>query len=145
MDLIALLQRGEGKTLEYKRDLSTPDGLLSTLAAFANTSGGVLVVGVEDGTRRVMGIPDVLAVEERLSNMVVDSILPRLVPDIEIVPWRKTHVLVVQVYPSARPPPLPRSPRTGGGRFRPGGLDDSACRRCTDRGDEAVWAGRVVR
>ena len=104
MDLIALLQRREGKTLEYKRDLSTPDGLLKTLVAFANTAGGVLVVGVEDGTRRVIGIPDVLAAEERLSNMVVDSILPRLVPDIEIVPWRKTHVLVVQVYPSAARP-----------------------------------------
>ena len=104
MDLIALLQRREGKTLEYKRDLSTPDGLLRTLVAFANTAGGVLVVGVEDGTRRLIGIPDVLAAEERLSNMVVDSILPRLVPDIEIVPWRKTHVLVVQVYPSAPRP-----------------------------------------
>ena len=42
--------------LEYKRDLSTPDGLLRTLVAFANTAGGVLVVGVEDGTRRVIGI-----------------------------------------------------------------------------------------
>ena len=77
MDLIAFLQRREGKTLEYKRDLSTPDGLLRTLVAFANTAGGVLVVGVEDGTRHVIGIPDVLAAEERLSNMVVDSILPR--------------------------------------------------------------------
>jgi hypothetical protein len=79
MDLIALLQRWEGKTLEYKRDLSTTDGLLRTLVAFANTADGVLVGGVEDGTRRVIGIPDVLATEERLSNMVVDSILPRLV------------------------------------------------------------------
>ena len=104
MDLIALLQRPEGKTLEFKRDLSTPDGLLKTLVAFANTAGGVLLVGVEDGTRRVTGIPDVSAAEERLSNLVVDSILPRLVPDIEIVPWRKTHVLIVQVHPSAARP-----------------------------------------
>jgi predicted HTH transcriptional regulator len=44
MDLIALLQRREGKTLEYKRDLSTSDGLLRTLVAFANTAGGVLYV-----------------------------------------------------------------------------------------------------
>ena len=33
-----------------------------------------------------------------------DSIHPRLVPDIEIAHWRKTHVLVVQVYPSAARP-----------------------------------------
>lgn len=67
MDLIELLQRPEGKTLEYKGDLSSPDGLLKTLVAFA-TAGGVLAVGIEDGTRRVIGVPDVLAAEERLAT-----------------------------------------------------------------------------
>ncbi len=104
MDLLELLRRPEGKTLEYKRDLSSPDGLLKTLVAFANTAGGVLAIGVENGTRRVIGIPDVLATEERLANFVADSIRPRVVPDIEIAPWRKTHLLVVEVYPSAARP-----------------------------------------
>lgn len=69
----------------------------------------MLAVGIEDGVRRVRGVPDVLSAEERLANLVADTILPRLVPDIEISPWRKTHVLVVQVYPSgARPHYLKR-------------------------------------
>ncbi len=50
------------------------------------------------------GVPDVLDAEERLASIIADSIRPRLVPDIEIVPWRKTQVLVVQVYPSATRP-----------------------------------------
>ena len=104
MNLIEVLQKPEGKTLEYKRDLSSPDGLLKTLVAFANTAGGILAIGIEDGTRRVIGVPDVLAAEERLASIIADSIRPRLVPDIEIVPWRKTQVLVVQVYPSAARP-----------------------------------------
>lgn len=41
MDLVALLQRREGKTLESKRDLSTPDGFLKTLAAFADNCGAI--------------------------------------------------------------------------------------------------------
>lgn len=36
MDLIDLLKRPEGKTLEFKRDLSRPDGALKTIVAFAN-------------------------------------------------------------------------------------------------------------
>jgi predicted HTH transcriptional regulator len=104
VNLIEILQRSEGKTLEYKRDLSSPDGLLKTLVAFANTAGGVLAIGIEDGTRRVVGVPDVLAAEERLASIIADSIRPRLVPDIEIVPWRRLQVLVVQVYPSAARP-----------------------------------------
>ena len=46
------------------------------------------------------GVADVLAAEERLANLVSDSIRPRLIPDIEVVPWRNLNVLVVQVYPS---------------------------------------------
>lgn len=99
-----LLKRPEGKTLEYKRDLSSPDGAMKALVAFANTSGGILAIGIEDQTRRVRGIQDVLTVEERLTNLVVDTIRPRLVPDIEIVPWRKTHILVAEVHPSAARP-----------------------------------------
>jgi ATP-dependent DNA helicase RecG len=97
-------QAAEGKILEYKRDLSSPEGVLKTLVAFANSAGGVLAIGIENATGRVRGVSDVLAVEERLANLVSDTIRPRLVPDIEIMPWRKTQVLMVQAYPSAARP-----------------------------------------
>jgi ATP-dependent DNA helicase RecG len=45
-------------------------------------------------------VPDVLASEEKLAYLIADSIRPRLIPDIEVVPWRNLNVLAVQVYPS---------------------------------------------
>jgi predicted HTH transcriptional regulator len=39
-----VFSRPEGKTLEFKRDLSSSKPLLKTLVAFANTAGGRLVV-----------------------------------------------------------------------------------------------------
>jgi ATP-dependent DNA helicase RecG len=104
VDLITLLSRPESKTLEFKRDLSSPDGVLKAVVAFANTSGGVVVLGVEDGTKRVKDVPNILAEEERLANLIADSISPRLVPFIEVMPWRKTQVLAVEIYPSAGRP-----------------------------------------
>ncbi len=47
-DLVEILKRPEGKSLEFKRDLSSPDGALKTIVAFANMAGGTLLVGVED-------------------------------------------------------------------------------------------------
>ena len=44
MDLLDALRRPEGKTLEFKRDLSSPAGLLRTVIAFANTAGGTVLV-----------------------------------------------------------------------------------------------------
>jgi predicted HTH transcriptional regulator len=104
MDLVEILTRPEGKTLEFKRDLSSPDGVLKTLVAFANTAGGTLLVGVEDRTRNVRGVPDALDLEERIANIVSDSIAPRLLPEIGILAWRRTQVVAIQVHPSAARP-----------------------------------------
>ena len=124
-----LLRRPEGKTLEFKRDLSSPEGVLRTLVAFANTAGGTLLLGVEDTTRHVRGIPNPLAMEERLASLISDSILPRLVPDLEILPWRRTQVLAVQVYPSSgRPHYLKRAGLDAGVYVRVGSTNRRADR-----------------
>ena len=86
MDLVEILRRPEGKTLEFKRDLSSPEGVLKTIVAFANTGGGTLLLGVEDVSRRIRGVRDPLDQEERLANFISDLIVPRLVPEIEILP-----------------------------------------------------------
>ena len=102
--LAELITQPEGKTLEFKRDLSSPEGVLRTLVAFANTAGGTLVIGVEDKTRHVVGVSDPLALEERLANVIADQVAPLLVADIEVLPWRRTHVLVARVHPSPTRP-----------------------------------------
>lgn len=104
MELLDLLKRPEGKTLEFKRDLSAPDGVLKTIVAFANTAGGILLIGVEDRSLNVRGVTDPLDEEERIANLISDRISPRLVPELEILPWRQTQVLALQVYPSPRRP-----------------------------------------
>ena len=42
--LAELLTTPEGKTLEFKRDLSSLRPILKSLVAFANTAGGTLVI-----------------------------------------------------------------------------------------------------
>ncbi len=127
MDLIQLLSRNEGKTLEFKRDLSSPDGVLKAIVAFANTSGGTLLIGVEDRTKKVVGVGDVMAEEERLASLIADSIVPKLVPNIEVLPWRKVHILAVEVAPSStRPHHLKKLGPTDGTLIRVGSTNRKA-------------------
>lgn len=85
MTVEVLLHGEEGKTLEFKRDLSSPKNLLKTLVAFANTAGGTVIVGADDTTRKPVGLEQPLDEEERLCSLIADSISPRLVPDVEMI------------------------------------------------------------
>ena len=78
MNLVELLKRTEGKTLEFKRDLSSPEGILKCLVGFANTAGGIVVIGVEDGSKNVRGFTDVLVSgrETRKPGLRFDSSTP---------------------------------------------------------------------
>ena len=104
MDLTEILSRPEGKTLEFKRDLSSPDPFLRSVVAFANTAGGTILIGVEDQTRHVRGVTDPWSLEEQAANLISDAISPRLLPDVELLSYRDTYVLAVQVFPSPNRP-----------------------------------------
>jgi ATP-dependent DNA helicase RecG len=91
-DLIEKIRLGEDSYLELKevrfagQKVSAPhkDSLADELAAFANSRGGVCVLGVDD-TREVLGIPlDRLdLVEDFVRQICLDCITPPLMPVIE--------------------------------------------------------------
>jgi predicted HTH transcriptional regulator len=72
-------------------------------------------------------VSDPLDLEERVANLVSDRIAPRLVPEIEILPWRQTHVLALQVHPSpSRPHFLSRDGPADGVYIRVGSTNRRA-------------------
>ena len=82
VDIRDIASLPEGKTVEFKRDLSSMKPILKTLIAFANTAGGTLLIGKNnDGT--IIGVNDVFEAEEKLANAIADSIYPSLMPEIE--------------------------------------------------------------
>jgi len=92
-ELMDRIRLGEDTFLELKavrlagQRVSAPsrDGFADELAAFANSRGGVCVLGVDDRTHEVSGIPlEALdAVEDFVREVCNDSIQPPLLPVIE--------------------------------------------------------------
>lgn len=93
----SFLIRDEGKTLEFKENCRSLQNIIRTVVAFANTSGGSLVIGVRDRSKDVVGLTDPLGDEERLANAFAENILPLLVPDIQIHSWRDRELIAVSV------------------------------------------------
>lgn len=96
MSLDDLLEKTEGKTLEFKRDLSSAKPILKTIVAFANTAGGSLILGVEDN-KKIIGIDDPLAAEEKLASLIADHIAPSLLPTIKIVSHKNKSLLWIEI------------------------------------------------
>lgn len=64
IDIQKILSLPEGKTLEFKKDLSSIKPILKTLVAFANTAGGTLLIGRDDDGA-IIGIDDIFEAEEQ--------------------------------------------------------------------------------
>ncbi len=59
-ELAKILDSSEGSTLEFKNSLNFKDKIARTICAFANSSGGLLIIGVEkhDKKTTINGVPN---------------------------------------------------------------------------------------
>lgn len=75
------IKNGESKNVEFK--IMLPDDskkYMKTIVAYANTSGGKIVVGVDDVTRNVVGVEpsSVFEIMDKVANAVSDMCMPKL-------------------------------------------------------------------
>lgn len=106
MNITDFINKGEGKTLEYKRDLSSLKNIIKTIVAFANTSGGKILVGIEDKTKTVLGISDEESLygDEKITNSIYNNIQPQIIPEISFVEYLGNQIMVIDVFPGSKKP-----------------------------------------
>ncbi len=98
-----LLARPESKTLEFKENANSLSKIIQTVVAFANTAGGTLVIGIQDRTKNVIGVENILQDEERIASAIADAVSPTLLPNLQFISWRDKDVLIVTIPHSPGP------------------------------------------
>ena len=91
---------GEGRNIEYKREIpQNHEKFLKDIIAFSNTSGGKVIVGIEDETHIVYGIGDQnpFRLSDRISNMISDACTPQIDPNIAMRTLEGKTVLEIEV------------------------------------------------
>ncbi len=90
----------ENKNIVYKHEVPKKHkSLLKDIIAFANTTGGKVIIGIEDKTHSVYGI-DPSKVEElsdNITNMIYDNCSPILYTNITTTALDDKNVLVIDV------------------------------------------------
>ncbi|KZK73927.1 MAG: transcriptional regulator [Pelodictyon luteolum] len=101
--LLELVGEGEGLYTEFKRKVHSPQKIARPIAAFANTGGGVMLIGIDDDGS-IVGIQS----EKEALEVVYEAIRHHIdpVPDVDayIEMHRRRMVLAIVVPESARKP-----------------------------------------
>ena len=98
---------GESKNVEYKERVpEDSQKYMKSVVAFANGDGGRIVFGVEDGTMRVVGIPqaDLFQMMDAITNAVTDSCEPMIIPDLFVREIEGKSLIILEIAPGMQRP-----------------------------------------
>lgn len=96
LDVKNLAQTGEGTYLEFKRTIPTAEKIAREIAAFANTYGGTLLVGVDDD-KSLVGVKGYHEEEFLLNKATHEICEPSVDITIEVVHFGERDLLVIRV------------------------------------------------
>jgi len=95
-DLKRLVKTGEGTYLEFKRTISSPEKIARELAAFANTRGGTMLIGVDDD-KTLLGVESFYEQEFLLDKAINYCCIPALKTTVETVTYKDRDIIIVTV------------------------------------------------
>lgn len=106
------IKNGESKNVEFK--IMLPDDskkYMKTIVAYANTSGGKIIVGVDDVTRDIVGVEpsSVFEIMDKIANAVSDMCMPQIVPDVTFQTIEGKCIVQIEIYPGQNRPYYIRS------------------------------------
>ena len=101
-----LIGQREGETLDFKQEMPSSSDLARLITAFYNTRGGIIVFGIENDTRRLVGVPNPQGVETGIVNIIRARCSLDVMPSIEFVSYQGMEFVVVTCAQGARKPYL---------------------------------------
>ncbi|MDP1677457.1 MAG: ATP-binding protein [Bacteroidota bacterium] len=102
-DLKLLIEDGEGFELEFKRKVSSPLKIAKTMSSFANTSGGLILFGVDDDGS-IIGVESEKTELDLIDEGAEYYCEPPVSFSIKIIPYNHRDVIVATVEESNTKP-----------------------------------------
>lgn len=107
MNYIEKIITDEKYNLELKEQVNfdEPKKYLKAVSSFANSYDiGYIIFGIEDGTKKIVGVKDIKKSYEEVSNRIKTRIDPSIIPTVDIVDVEGKKLIVVKVIPGGHTP-----------------------------------------
>ncbi len=99
-DLLSRIAAGEDSTREFKADMRNGESLASEMAAFANSEGGAIFIGVaDDGSTPGLAREDVARINQMISNAASQLVRSPLAVQTENVLLASGRIVIVLTVP----------------------------------------------
>lgn len=128
--LTNLIKRPEGPKLDFKQviDIVTESGrkeIAKDVCAIANSKGGrgYIILGIEDKTKRVMGIGSLDITEEQIQQIITSRSEPPIPISLELVEYEGKRLGIINIYDGPQKPYQIRE--TGAFYIRRGSTNDT--------------------
>ncbi len=96
-EILALFRQGPGEALAFEAEGVSPNHLAETLAAFANTNGGIVLFGVDPNSNAVRGIRDPEAAIDKALAAGLRCDPPLILPRPENATLDDKPIIIIQV------------------------------------------------
>jgi len=93
-EIKTLITKGEGLQLEFKQTFNSES--IETLVAFANTSGGEVLIGVSN-TGTITGVTKNSETVQNWINEIKNKTSPSIIPDVEVIVIEEKEVVLFNI------------------------------------------------
>jgi len=99
IEILDIISKGESSKVQFKENIHNEQSIAQEMIAFANTDGGIILIGINDKTWEVSGITreDIQRLNNLLVNAAEQHIKPAIYISTEVVDIDSKNVMVVQV------------------------------------------------
>jgi len=77
-ELIEIINNGENSYIEFKEEIIKAKDLAEEIVAFANSKGGIILIGIDDDSN-IIGVKDD-NIEEKIMNICRNNCIPNIIP-----------------------------------------------------------------
>jgi ATP-dependent DNA helicase RecG len=104
-ELKKLIDKGEGKEIEFKESIALWKEIIETIAAFSNTTGGTILIGVSNRSK-ILGVKLGKRTLDDVANKIRQNTDPAVFPAIWVEEIDEKHIIAIEVKESVTKPVL---------------------------------------
>jgi len=87
---------GENSSIEFKNEQVRGENLAREMVAFANSQGGIILLGVEDDGS-ISGCSQLTEQEERIMNIARNNVIPSIIPKVQRMEIQNKTTLIIHI------------------------------------------------